>query len=321
MQLLTVEHLGKTFKHRGQETHAVSDLSFSLDQGRTLGLLGPNGAGKTTTLRVLATVSRASRGTVCVAGLDLAREARRIRQRIGYVPQAGTLLSEAVVGQELVFQGELFGMARLEAERRGREVLESMGARGLWDRRAGRLSGGERRKVDIAIGMMNHPAVAFLDEPTVGLDPDSRGELWSMIRRMREEWGTTVVLTTHYLDEAEDLADEILLLENGRALAHDSTERLSERFAVDEVAFHLDATGAVDPSSTLERIGGVERATFSTDPQEGPVLSVRMRDGGNTLPVVLRALDVQGQRPKRIDVKKGGLQDAFFTLTGNEVNA
>ncbi|MDQ1122644.1 ABC-2 type transport system ATP-binding protein [Microbacterium trichothecenolyticum] len=252
--------------------------------------------------------------------MDLTSEARKVRQLIGYVPQVGTLQAESVVGEELVFQGRLFGMSRASAEHRGREVLALMGAEEFWGRRAGRLSGGERRKVDIAMGMMNQPDIAFLDEPTVGLDPDARQEMWAMIRNMREKWGTTVVITTHYLDEAEDLADDILMMEGGRLIAHDSTQRLKERFAVDEVFVHLDATDVAETAWSHSGVDGVLSAEYSgTD--AGMLLSLRISDGERTLPAVLEVLHRRGQIPMRISVRRGGLQDAFFSLTGKDLLA
>ena len=209
---LEVQSLTKAYRLRGREIPAVSNLSFSLGKGQILGLLGPNGAGKSTTMRMLTTLARPDSGTARIAGYDVVRNPLAVRSRIGYVPQAGSLMHASIVREELVFQGRAFGLSRQDALVRGRELLRFLGAEDLLDRRAGTLSGGQRRRIDTAMGLMSHPTVAFLDEPTVGLDPESRRDLWQLVGDIRERWGTTVVITTHYVQEVESLADQIVIM-------------------------------------------------------------------------------------------------------------
>lgn len=314
--MFEVQQLSKSFRYRGQATEAVKDLSFSLERGRTLGLLGPNGAGKTTVLRMLTTITAPTSGGACIAGCDLVRDARRLRAKIGYVPQSGTLMSEAIVGEELVFQGQSFGMSTRQARKRGQEALALMGAEQFMKKRAGKLSGGERRRVDIAIGIMSHPEIAFLDEPTVGLDPDARQELWELIGRIRDDWGTTVVMCTHYLDEAENLADEILLLESGRSIAHGPTNDLRDRYAIDHATITTVGNSAPANAPELDAIVGVVTEHSESLAGDTMRLDLSMRDGATILPQVLTEITAQGFSIVSIDVRKGGLGDAFFALIG-----
>ena len=250
---LEVQSLTKAYRLRGREIPAVSNLSFSLGKGQILGLLGPNGAGKSTTMRMLTTLARPDSGTARIAGYDVVRNPLAVRSRIGYVPQAGSLMHASIVREELVFQGRAFGLSRQDALVRGRELLRFLGAEDLLDRRAGTLSGGQRRRIDTAMGLMSHPTVAFLDEPTVGLDPESRRDLWQLVGDIRERWGTTVVITTHYVQEVESLADQIVIMEGGRVVVQGSTDELVRRFSTDTVRLTLDES---IPTSLLEEIEG-----------------------------------------------------------------
>lgn len=255
---LEVQSLTKAYRLRGREIPAVSNLSFSLGKGQILGLLGPNGAGKSTTMRMLTTLARPDSGTARIAGYDVVRNPLAVRSRIGYVPQAGSLMHASIVREELVFQGRAFGLSRQDALVRGRELLRFLGAEDLLDRRAGTLSGGQRRRIDIAMGLMSHPTVAFLDEPTVGLDPESRRDLWQLVGDIRERWGTTVVITTHYVQEVESLADQIVIMEGGRVIVQGSTDELVRRFSTDTVRLTTDKS---IPISLLEEIEGWETVT------------------------------------------------------------
>lgn len=316
--MLDVQQLTKSYTYRGQTTEAVAGVSFALSPGRILGLLGPNGAGKSSTIRMLATVARPTSGVAMVAGYDIGKDARRVRANIGYVPQSGTLLSESVVGEELIFHGQSFGISAKAARERGEELLTLMGAESFVNKRAGKLSGGERRKVDIAMGMMNRPAVAFLDEPTVGLDPDARQDLWDLITKLRQRWNTTVVLTTHYLDEAENLADEIILLKDGRIIAHDTTDKLQDRFAIDRVSIRL--SGRSFEAKQIEAIDEVDQVSVDSPDHEDTTVQLSIRNGKTALPKVLSTLSAQRATITELDVHKGGLNDTFFSLTGSELD-
>ena len=320
---LEVQSLTKAYRLRGREIPAVSNLSFSLGKGQILGLLGPNGAGKSTTMRMLTTLARPDSGTARIAGYDVVRNPLAVRSRIGYVPQAGSLMHASIVREELVFQGRAFGLSRQDALVRGRELLRFLGAEDLLDRRAGTLSGGQRRRIDTAMGLMSHPTVAFLDEPTVGLDPESRRDLWQLVGDIRERWGTTVVITTHYVQEVESLADQIVIMEGGRVVVQGSTDELVRRFSTDTVRLTLDES---IPTSLLEEIEGWENvvSTYVSSPGTDmgvTVLTLELQDGAQTLASLVARLSAAGLTPRSIDVTRGGLDNAFSALTGKELRS
>ncbi|WP_246080980.1 ABC transporter ATP-binding protein [Nonomuraea mesophila] len=221
---------------------AVTDLGISVEPGEIVGFLGPNGAGKTTTMRMLTTLLRPTSGTATVAGHDLVADAKEVRKRIGYVSQGGGILPTAPLKGELELQGMLHGLSRRESAARAGEVLARLDLAGLENSLGGTLSGGRRRRFDIALALLPDPALLFLDEPTTGLDPQSRANLWDHIRTLRQENGTTVFLTTHYLDEADALCDRLLIIDHGRIVAEGAPAELrTGGQTLDEV--FLDITG------------------------------------------------------------------------------
>ncbi|MDN3358037.1 ATP-binding cassette domain-containing protein [Actinomadura sp. DC4] len=209
--------------------HAVRGVDLTVGRGEILGLLGPNGAGKTTTLRILTTLLPPSGGRAEIAGHDLVHDTARVRRRIGYVAQSGGLDPACGVREELTTQARLHGLDRATARERAEELARDLDLTALMDRPSGALSGGQRRRLEIALGLVNRPEVLFLDEPTTGLDPGSRAELWDLVRRIRTERGTTVFLTTHYLDEADVLADRIVVVDSGSVVAEGTPGDLKSR--------------------------------------------------------------------------------------------
>ncbi|NIY69100.1 ABC transporter ATP-binding protein [Streptomyces malaysiensis] len=230
--------------------HAVRGIDLTVGRGEILGFLGPNGAGKTTTLRMLTTLLPPSGGEAEIAGRDLLRDPAGVRRRIGYVAQSGGLDPACSVREELVTQGRLHLMSKGEAVGRAAELAADLGLSGLMDRPTAALSGGQRRRVEIALGLVNRPRVLFLDEPTTGLDPGSRAELWDLVRRVRAEHSTTVFLTTHYLDEADALADRIVVVDAGRIVAEGTSAELKRRHARDPGASLQDAFLAITGRAT-----------------------------------------------------------------------
>ncbi|NNG86952.1 MULTISPECIES: ABC transporter ATP-binding protein [Streptomyces] len=228
---LHVRGLARSYRLPSGPVHAVRGLDLTVPRGEILGFLGPNGAGKTTTQRMLATLLPPTAGQARVAGRDLVRDPAGVRARIGYVAQAGGLDPGCGVREELVTQGRLHRMPRAAARARAGELAAELGLTALLDRPTGALSGGQRRRVEIALGLVNRPEVLFLDEPTTGLDPGSRAGLWELIRRIRRDLGTTVFLTTHYLDEADALCDRVVVIDGGRAVAEGSPAQLRSRYA------------------------------------------------------------------------------------------
>ncbi|MFG3439600.1 ABC transporter ATP-binding protein [Nonomuraea sp. NPDC047897] len=237
--MIETRGLSKTFKDGAE---AVRGVDMTVGRGEIVGFLGPNGAGKTTTKRMLTTLLRPTAGTATVAGHDLLADPRGVRRHIGHVSQGGGVNLAVPLDGELELQAMLHGLTRAEARGRVGEVLERLDLRDLRHLPGGALSGGQRRRFDIAFGLLHRPALLFLDEPTTGLDPQSRAHLWDHIRALRDEHGMTVFLTTHYLDEADALCDRLLIIDHGRIVAHGGPAELKAGGRTLDDVF-LDITG------------------------------------------------------------------------------
>ncbi|TDC26317.1 ATP-binding cassette domain-containing protein [Streptomyces sp. 8K308] len=243
--VITTRGLARTFRLRTGPVHAVRGVDLTVERGEILGFLGPNGAGKTTTLRMLTTLLPPTGGQAEVAGHDLRRDPAAVRRRIGYVAQSGGLDPACPGREELVTQGRLHRLGRAEAAARAEELADDLGLGELLERPTAALSGGQRRRLEIALGLVNRPEVLFLDEPTTGLDPASRADLWRLVRRIRDRHGTTVFLTTHYLDEADALADRIVVVDGGTVAAEGTAAELKRHHAGDPAASLQDAFLAI----------------------------------------------------------------------------
>ncbi|MEV7450317.1 ABC transporter ATP-binding protein [Streptomyces nigra] len=229
MPVISTAGLARTFQTRRGPVEAVRSVDLTVQKGEILGFLGPNGAGKTTTLRMLTTLLAPTGGAATVAGHDLATDPAGVRRASGYVAQSGGVDPQITVREELVTQGRLYRLPKTRAVERAAELAHDLGLTELLDRKAGALSGGQRRRLDIAMALTHRPAVLFLDEPTTGLDPGSRADLWDLVRRLRDEQGTTVFLTTHYLDEADALADRLVIVDRGTVVAEGTPSALKLR--------------------------------------------------------------------------------------------
>jgi ABC-2 type transport system ATP-binding protein len=297
--------LTKTFKARGGPVEAVRGVDLDVAAGEIVGFLGPNGAGKTTTQKMLTTLLVPTAGSAVVAGQDLLREPREVRRRIGYVGQGGCTEPEAQVGEELVDQGQMYGMAPEAARSRGETLLEQLELPGVWARLTKTLSGGQRRRLDIAMGLIHQPGLLFLDEPTSGLDPQARANLWQHIRSLRDELNTTVFMTTHYLEEADALCDRVLVIDHGRIVAEGSPEHLKQRVSGDSVELSFaDEASAV---RAAEVVGGV---------LDGPRVRLTVPSAVEALPRMFRALDDAGLELAGVEVHRPTLDDVFLNLTG-----
>ncbi|MFI0540215.1 ABC transporter ATP-binding protein [Streptomyces sp. WSLK1-3] len=219
MPIISTASLARTFQTRRGPVEAVRGIDLTVREGEILGFLGPNGAGKTTTLRMLTTLLEPTGGAATVAGHDLATDAAGVRRVCGYVAQSGGVDPQVSVREELVTQGRLYRLTKAQAAARAAELAHDLDLTALLDRRCGTLSGGQRRRLDLAMALTHRPKVLFLDEPTTGLDPASRAGLWDLVRRLRDEHGTTVFLTTHYLDEADALSDRLVIVDRGVVVA------------------------------------------------------------------------------------------------------
>ena len=304
--------LRRVFKSRKRVVEAVAGVDLMVKPGEIFGFLGPNGAGKTTTLRMLATLMPPSGGTAKVAGFDLATEPGKIRDRIGYVGQAGGSDFEITGRRELVFQARLYGMSPDAAKKRAAVLIEMLELEVCADRAGKTYSGGQKRRLDIGLGLVHSPQLLFLDEPTTGLDPQSRARVWDEVRRMHER-GTTVFLTTHYLDEADALCDRIAIIDYGKIVAEGTPEELKRAVAGDVVTL----TVAGDQERALELIKAqpfVREARLD----EGSVLLYVDR-GEEAMPAILRLLDGAGLHLETIGLHRPSLDDVFLRQTGRSL--
>ncbi len=311
--------LARTFDtKRGRErvaVEAVAGVDIDVEEGEIVGFLGPNGAGKTTTLRMLTTLLKPTKGTATVAGHDLAKEPLEVRKSIGYVSQSGSTAGVARAGEEIVDHALLYGISAAQAEKRGKELFDQLDLDGMWQRQPKTMSGGQRRRLDIAMGLVHDPKLVFLDEPTTGLDPQARANLWVHISDLRSKRGSTVFLTTHYLDEADALCDRILVIDHGSIVAADTPDALKRQVAGDliELVVH-DESHVSTAAAQLARI-----TTDAATDVNGLVVSVRVPSAGGQLPSLLRSLDAAGVGLASIEVRRPTLDDVFLTVTGRSL--
>ncbi|MEZ5407930.1 MAG: ATP-binding cassette domain-containing protein [Acidimicrobiales bacterium] len=313
--MIEARGLARTFSTRTGPVEAVRGVDLDVADGEIVGFLGPNGAGKTTTLRMLTTLLTPTAGRATVAGCDLATDPVGVRRRIGYVAQGGVTYPEARVGEEVVDQARLYGIDKATGAERGRALFAQLDLDAeLWGRNCGSLSGGQRRRLDIVMGLVHQPVLVFLDEPSTGLDPQSRANLWGHVRGLREG-GTTVFLTTHYLDEADALCDRILVIDHGVIVAAGSPEELKRQVSGDAVVLTLgDAGRAADAATVLSGVNGTDEPVV-----DGRLVSVHVPDGGHLLPALLRDLDHKGIALDAVEVRRPTLDDVFLSLTGRSL--
>jgi ABC-2 type transport system ATP-binding protein len=311
-EVIETRGLRRIFKSRRRVVEAVVGVELTVRKGEIFGFLGPNGAGKTTTLRMLATLMPPSGGSATVAGCDLLTQPEQIRERIGYVGQAGGSDREITGRTELVFQGRLYGMSVEAAKKRAADLITMLELEVCADRKAGTYSGGQKRRLDIGLGLVHDPELLFLDEPTTGLDPQSRARVWDEVRRMHDR-GTTVFLTTHYLDEADALCDRVAIIDYGKIVAEGTPEDLKREVAGDVVTL----TVAGDQQRALDLLKDqpfVREAKLD----EGSVLLYVDR-GEVAMPAILRLLDGSGLTLVTIGLHRPSLDDVFLRQTGRSL--
>jgi ABC-2 type transport system ATP-binding protein len=311
--MIETRGLRKSFKSRqGREkklVEAVRGVDLEVAEGEIFGFLGPNGAGKTTTLRMLATLIEPDGGTATIAGADLRTDPGAVRRRIGYVAQGGSTWDDSTAREELVLQARLYGIGKSDAQARAAHVLEGFQLSDYADRKCKTYSGGQRRRVDIALGIIHDPKVVFLDEPTTGLDPQSRAHMWDEIRRLRAE-GMTVFLTTHYLDEADALCDRISIMDNGEIVASGTPADLKREISGDVVRVGLPLGAVTAAAQALE--------TYKIETYDDSV-RLYVEDGATAIPQILRALDAAGVPLGTIELHRPSLDDVFLTKTGRSL--
>jgi ABC-2 type transport system ATP-binding protein len=313
--MIEAHGLKRTYKARGKSIEAVRGIDLRVKTGEIVGFLGPNGAGKTTTLKMLCTLLEPTGGSATVADSDLRTDSVGVRRKIGYVSQAGSTSPEAIVGEEIVSHAMFYGIDRATSTKRGQELLAALDLSDVWKRQCGSLSGGQRRRLDIVMGLIHEPTLVFLDEPTTGLDPQSRANLWTHIRSLRDKLGTTVFLTTHYMDEADSLSDRILIIDNGVIVAEGTPAELKKRVSGDAIT--LTMRNESDAVRAAEIAGKLEGA--DAPKTEAHVVRLHVPDGGRALPVLLAALTRDGIDAIGVDVNRPTLDDVFLTLTGRSL--
>lgn len=228
--IIDVKNLKKTYSSGKDMVSAVNGIDLVVHKGEIFGFLGPNGAGKTTTMRILTTLLKPTSGTVHIAGFDVVEQENMVRSHIGYVSQSGGLERSATARENLILQARVYGMTKSEAEARANELINSLELNSFADRLVETYSGGQRRRADIALGMVHKPKLLFLDEPTIGLDPQSRAKIWQEVKKLRAN-GTTIFFTTHYLDEADQFCDRVAIVDKGKIVALGTPQDLKKEIS------------------------------------------------------------------------------------------
>ncbi|MFG1762683.1 ATP-binding cassette domain-containing protein [Micromonospora parva] len=316
--MIETRGLRKSFRSRaGRETKtvdAVRGVDLDVAKGEIFGFLGPNGAGKTTTLRMLATLIEPDGGEATIAGADLRKDPAEVRCRIGYVPQGGSTWDESTAREELVLHARMYGISKADAQSRAARALDAFQLTEYADRKCKTYSGGQRRRVEIALGIIHEPKIVFLDEPTTGLDPQSRAHMWDEIRRLRGD-GMTVFITTHYLDEADALCDRIAIMDNGEVVAEGTPAELKREISGDVVLVGLDLAATPQAAQALDGEPYVNK--LETADEGG--LRLYVDEGATAIPQVLRRLDHAGLELRSIELHRPSLDDVFLTKTGRSL--
>ncbi|MGI5160357.1 ATP-binding cassette domain-containing protein [Microbispora sp. CA-102843] len=316
--MIEARGLRKTYRPRGRRggraaepVEAVRGVDLDVAEGEIFGVLGPNGAGKTTTIRMLATLVAPTGGTATVAGHDLLTSPEQVRRRIGYVGQAGGVDENNTARANLLLAARVNGLTAAEAAARTGEVLAAFDLAGLADRPARTLSGGQKRRVAIALGLVHRPPLLFLDEPTTGLDPQNRANLWDQIRALRDG-GTSVLLSTHYLDEADALCDRLVIVDHGLVVAAGTPAELKREIAGDVVSLRVS-----DTSGAAEVLDGLPYAREVR--ADGDLLRVYLDDGERALPHLLATLTEHDLALESVALDRATLDDVFLHKTGRSL--
>jgi ABC-2 type transport system ATP-binding protein len=317
--IIETKGLRKSFRSRaGRETKtvdAVAGVDLAVHQGEIFGFLGPNGAGKTTTLRMLATLITPDGGQATVAGADLRTQPGEVRRRIGYVAQGGSTWDEVTAREELVLHARMYGISKEESQRRAAAALDAFQLSEYADRKCKTYSGGQRRRVDIALGIIHDPSVVFLDEPTTGLDPQSRAHMWDEVRRLQHD-GMTVFLTTHYLEEADALCDRIAIMDHGQIVAEGTPDELKREISGDVVTVGLG--GSADASAAAAKLLQGEEYISKLEIIDGG-LRLFVDLGATAIPQILRTLDHGAIPLTAIELHRPSLDDVFLEKTGRSL--
>jgi ABC-2 type transport system ATP-binding protein len=316
MSVIEAQDLWKSFKSRQGTVEALRGVSLHVKAGEVFGFLGPNGAGKTTTLRILATLLPPDKGSAIVAGHDLLRAPGKVRASIGYIGQMGGADSTATGCENLLLQAQLYGMTRRAARERATALIEQLEMASFADRFVRTYSGGQRRRLDLALGLVHRPAPLFLDEPSLGLDPQSRARLWEEVRELRAT-GATLFLTTHYLEEADNLCDRLAIIDGGRIVAEGAPIQLKQQIVGDVLTLRLEERSG----AALQRAQELLRTCpYVRDIQaEHDHLQVYVEQGEESLMKILRLLEEAQIEVTSVALARPSLDDVFLRQTGRSL--
>jgi ABC-2 type transport system ATP-binding protein len=292
---------------------ALAGVTFSVRESEIFGLLGPNGAGKSTTVRVLTTLTKPNAGRAVVAGHDVVREPNRVRRSIGYVPQESGVDREATGRENLLLQGRIQGVTGVELRARVDELLRLVGIAEAADRVVRGYSGGMKRRLDIALGLVHRPSVLFLDEPTTGLDPEARAAMWVEVQRLAEQERLTILLTTHYLEEADQLADRLAIVSRGRVVVEGTPGELKSGLQGELVSVELQDGQVENARAIVERVEGASQTLA-----EGQHVHTRVPNGAQAIPALLGALDEAGIPVVSVTTSRPSLDDVYLHYTGRD---
>ena len=313
MDAITVENLQKTY---GNQVRALKGVSFRVPRGYIFGLLGPNGAGKSTTTRILVTLTRPSGGQAAVAGHDVVKEAGAVRKKIGYVAQDSGVDKYTTGKENLVLQARLQRVPGKEVTGRVSRLLEWVGLAEAADKLVSTYSGGMKRRLDIAMGLVHNPEILFLDEPTTGLDPESRALLWQDLNQLRKEQNITILLTTHYLEEADQMCDHLAIVDQGEVVVDGAPHELKSKIQGDTVTMELRQQ-AKEAAVWLRSVPGVLEAVA-----DNRTLAVRVSSqGGEAIPFLLKALEKNGVGVQSVSLSRPSLDDVYLFHTGRRFTA
>ena len=312
MDAILVEELRKRYGR----VQALDGVSFRVSGGEVFGLLGPNGAGKSTTVKLLATLTTPDGGRAEVAGHDVVRDADAVRRSIGYVPQSSGVDRDATGRENLMLQGRVQGMGGTTLHTRVQELLELLGIAEAADRVVRGYSGGMKRRLDVGLGLVHRPQVLFLDEPTTGLDPEARASMWEELGRLAAGESLTILLTTHYMEEADQLADRLAIVSRGRVVVEGTPEELKASLSGEAVEVELADGRAADAEAIVGALEDVHEASI-----EGRKLRSRVASGARAIPTILSALEASGIGVESVTTHRPSLDDVYLHYTGREFAA
>lgn len=307
--IVQVKNLVKIFNG---SIRAVDDVTFDVEEGEIFGFLGPNGAGKTTTISVLTTLIKPTSGSATVAGHDVLKEPSNVRSSIGLVPQELTVDDDLTGRENMILQGDLYKVPREELLRRVDELLDLIGLADAADRLVKTYSGGMRKRLELAEGLVHNPRVLFLDEPTLGLDVQTRAAMWEHITDLKKEHNTTIFLTTHYLEEADSLCDRIGIIDHGKIVAMDTPKALKAKIGGDVIEIGVE--GDDDISAMIDGVEGVVDVSYSDGKYR-----IKAINGEDVAPNVLRELWSDGLIVKSVNISKPNLDQVFLEYTGRSL--